>query len=99
MDTKEKIKVMQAYLEGKTIQFRLWKEDDFTDWGSDAEPQWNWGAVEYRVKPEPLELWVNIYDNGAVLTYKSEEEARGNVGTKIDRVAVHMREVIEDENK
>lgn len=54
-DLKEKIKVMEAYLEGKEIQQRVrasvegWREVDHV-------PEWNWGLSEFRVKPEPLVL-------------------------------------------
>jgi len=46
--TVEKIAVMQAYLEGKTIQLLMpsgWK-----DW-SLGELEWDWGRTDYQVKP------------------------------------------------
>lgn len=47
MTTKEKIAVMQAYEDGKTIQFYSYGE-----WEDIDVPAWNWASVDYRVKPE-----------------------------------------------
>ena len=53
MDTKEKIKVMQAYAEGRPIQYRLnWE----TEWSTTSIPIWDWHNCQYRIKPvkQPL---------------------------------------------
>lgn len=47
---KEMIAVMQAFADGKKIEFRAspgdaWKEVNF--------PSWNWNRLTYRIKPEP----------------------------------------------
>lgn len=50
-ETKEKIKVMQAFVDGKAIQY--W--DSFSNkWVDDVEgePIWNWRTSEFRIKPE-----------------------------------------------
>lgn len=50
MTTQEKIEVMKAYTEGKQIQLKIlgnWK-----DWHDGQDPEWNWEANEYRIKPE-----------------------------------------------
>lgn len=44
--------VMQAYKEGKTIEFK----DNRTvenEWKICVNPTWNWNYFDYRVKPEP----------------------------------------------
>ena len=53
MTTKEKIEVMQAYVDGKQIQIRAagnnkrdWEDFNF------GEPCWDWYETEYRIKPE-----------------------------------------------
>lgn len=57
---KEKIKVMQAALDGKPIQ--LFFTDTMT-WIDCDTPQWNWGGKEYRVKPpKPVDLFVVMAD-------------------------------------
>ena len=57
MTTEEKIKVMQAYVDGKQIQTRsnLIKNSLFkSDWvDMSIEPSWDWVINDYRIKPEP----------------------------------------------
>lgn len=55
--TAERIKVMQAYLDGKTIEFLFG-----SDWLEVSEPSWEFGKYQYRIKPEPRE-W-NVFVNG-----------------------------------
>lgn len=48
---------------------------------------------EFRVKPKPLECWVNTYPDGDAHLYLSEETARCQ--TRKKRKTIHMREVEE----
>lgn len=54
MNTKEKIEVMKAWLDGETIQIYSlehgWR--DFL-WLA-GEPNWNWETNEYRIKPKEV---------------------------------------------
>ena len=54
--TKEAIKVMQAYVDGETIegkQFHTWLPVDAISW--------NWTVYQYRIaKPEPVEICVGM---------------------------------------
>ena len=61
---KEKIEVMQAALDGKTIQFRdLWSQGALNEgpWshgcpangGPFANMSWDWNEYDYRVEPQP----------------------------------------------
>lgn len=47
----EMIEVMQAYKDGKTIEFTDFYYDD--NWKEIDSPYWNWRLFDYRVKPEP----------------------------------------------
>lgn len=51
VDTGEKIKVMQAYLDDKAIQIR--HTVGASEWidMEDKEPSWDWNVYVYRVKP------------------------------------------------
>ena len=49
MDTKEMIKVMQAYVDGKRIEAGN-REKNF--WRDCPDPSWNWNAFDYRIAPE-----------------------------------------------
>lgn len=51
MTTKEKIAVMQAYVDGKKIQFARKNKEDWEDY-STGEPLWAWSMFDYRIKPE-----------------------------------------------
>lgn len=55
MTTKEKIAVMQAWLDGKTIQYKDKDEKEWLTWdeSSTFEPVWAWIELDYRIKPEP----------------------------------------------
>lgn len=48
-ETAERIKIMQAYVDGKRIQYA---EDDTDVWHNIDEPDWH-SDYEYRIKPEP----------------------------------------------
>ena len=59
MNTKEKIAVMQAFVEGKEIQVSTrhsteWKRLTWV-------PEWDWTSYDYRIKPEPKFAYVNVY--------------------------------------
>lgn len=45
--TKEKIAIMQAYVDGKEIEFKPQFSDN---WETCKEPVWNWHECSYRVK-------------------------------------------------
>lgn len=68
--TKEKIKVMQAYEDGETLQIML--RDESPCW-TDAiiknkEPEFRWGEFDYRIKPQELQTdWSKVAKGTAVL--------------------------------
>jgi hypothetical protein len=82
MDTKEKIAVMQqqlavmqAFVDGKTIEFRSKKHQN--SWGNMIqESLWSWSDTDYRVKPEPEVLYVNGYNHSDFCAYTTRERAR-----------------------
>ena len=47
-EIKDLLPIMQAYVEGKTIQYRVYKE-----WEDIDNPSFNDLPSEYRIKPEP----------------------------------------------
>lgn len=51
MNLKDKIEVMQAYLNGAKIDRRIPTAFDST-WKPCDEPQWNWQSSEYRIHKE-----------------------------------------------
>ena len=58
-DAQDKIEVMQAFIEGKEIQLR--RRVSGTNWAISPAPAWAWDSFDYRIKPEPIELWITYY--------------------------------------
>lgn len=48
-DTKEKIAIMQAFVDKKTVEYYT---EEFNIWLKVVSPIWNWEKWEYRIKPE-----------------------------------------------
>lgn len=88
MTTKEVIAVMQAFEEGRQIQSRYnggrfnVNQPDFMPgpWRDDkTEPGgWTLFDYDYRVKPEPMVLFVNLRKNGSFNTFTEEIGAASN---------------------
>jgi len=95
MDTKEKIEVMKAYDEGKTIEFSPRKSVySRPKWDFCPNPQWDWIGFEYRVKPEPREWYINMYADGRVHMYDNKSEADWWAGSN-RKECVKVREVLD----
>lgn len=45
--------VMQAYLDGKEIEFIRKYPSDSEEWHSSINPSWDWVTYDYRIKPLP----------------------------------------------
>ena len=58
----ERLTVINAFLSGKTIQSRFSHRDK---WKDDLAPTWS-VEYQYRVKPDPMKVYVNIFrlENG-----------------------------------
>jgi hypothetical protein len=77
MDTKQKIEVMQAYVDGKKIEYKE-RGTTFPYWTtfSFGEPSWNWGRCEYRIKQEPREFVVAYREDNGKLIGIAESASR-----------------------
>lgn len=71
--TQEMIKVMQAYADGKKIQY----SSKGVDWTDVIEPSWDWESTNYRVKPEPKPPTYRPYESADELI--ADYKARFNV--------------------
>jgi len=86
----EKIKVMQAALDGKEIEILSCSDN----WVQSNAQTWDWCNNDYRIKQEPVEFWVNVHDSGYL-------EVLPNTLATIKAANVHIiktikvREVIE----
>lgn len=64
---EEQVKIMKAYLKGKTIQFRVRNKKD-GDWNDALCPSWDWYNVDYRIKPDEAE------ESKKLMTYRQLSE-------------------------
>ena len=85
------ITLSEGALESKLVE-RCFKEGDFFT----TRYMLLNGVSEYRIKPQPFECWVNVYDDGEHNAYDKEKSAVENAYEKTVRVAVHMREVVDE---
>ncbi len=87
---KKILPTLIAFTDGKEIQVN----NGDGDW-RDQDTFGFFNEFEYRIKPTPLECWVNVYRDGGMDVHRFEgvaKEQSVDVPT-ISRVAVHMREV------
>ena len=55
MTLKEKIECMQAFERGEEVEVSYVKQAKWTDI---SNPDWSWGAYNYRIKPKPKQVIV-----------------------------------------
>ena len=76
---KEKIEVMQAALDGKKVERYVGVSFGWVVLTNPCEVEYDWCNQKYRVKPEPLELWVNVVDDyTSSINWTTEKEALEN---------------------
>lgn len=90
MTDTEIIGVVRAHLSGKEIQATplVTKAEPVEVCDVPAQvwfdtagpPSWNFSAYKYRVKPKPIVVWVNVYEEGTdkqeVIMHTTEEDAK-----------------------
>ena len=79
--------------DGQTIQTQSF--DGWLDRGDAYLKCWLTNMRTARVKPQPLEGWLNSYGDDSWAVHPTEHDAKKNAGAGAVRVAVHMREVVE----
>ena len=87
---KELLPIIQAYAEGKKVQYM----DSLGAWKDVADPTFD-PVLKWRVKPEPMEIWVRIDAVGQldwIDVYYDKEHAKKECG---NTPLMHFREVTE----
>jgi hypothetical protein len=71
--TKEAIRIMQAFVDGKEVEHWYYEM-----WVKIHVPRWDWGNTEYRIKPTPtFRPWTaDEVPLGAWMRMKSDREYR-----------------------
>ena len=89
------IEVVTAFKNGKKIEYYV---KISRQWEEITDPSWNFALVDYRVKPEPMELWVNEFVDGRWSSYPTKKDALTASSlynqSALARKAVLFREVI-----
>lgn len=89
-ETKHAIKVMQAWLDGHTIEILMYLYGD-PWWVETRTPEWNWTDCKYRIKPKAREFWLC---NGIVFSSLKGATGYNDIQNGAFEV-LHVREVIE----
>jgi hypothetical protein len=101
MDTKEKIKVMQAFVDGKTIVFTALRTERWREADSE-ELTWDWGNFEYKVKDEYRPFLYGIDDLkellGKAILSKNDSCSSRIIGIVLDNNRVCVGSSRDDEN-
>lgn len=97
-ELKEQQAVIQAYLDGKTIECRLkCHTGDAITWHTTVEPAWAFTKLDYRVKKEPRTFYVVSVGNSSIVTYTDKacaERAAKYYGEPI----ITVKEVLPEDN-
>ena len=90
----EAIEILKAMKEGKKIQVYMGSEWQNSTLETGVP---NFFQLTYRIKPEPREIWVNMYDpDDGHFAYSSKDQALAGRGSNAKETAVRFREVIEE---
>ena len=96
--TREQMKIMQAALDGEKIEFiDINDEDDvWEDLAFIEDRPFKWGLYDYRIKQEPMEFYVNIYDDGQLAVHRAKKIATDQyLRSDRERKTIKVREVTE----
>lgn len=90
-NAKDYLPMVQALAEGRVIEHR-----GSGGWYQLNNPSFQDPPSDYRIKPEPKELWTNRYSDGSESpAYESREVAESDADEDDPCVQVCYREVIE----
>ena len=92
---KERIAIEQALLDGEIVQeFNI--DGDYT-WDCGKEHIFYWNCCDYRIKPKPMEFWVNVYNSTVtpISIYYEKSRAENAAATYGAIKTIKVKEVIE----
>ena len=61
---KERTEIQQAFLNGADVECCIIGNNSYGPLDHCSEPDFNWMINDFRIKPKPMEVWVNVYDVG-----------------------------------
>ena len=90
--TEKQIAVMAAYVNGEKIEYaRRCTKPVFRAY-TKGEPQWDWSTIIYRVKKEPLRVWMNVYPNQSFYAHQSLSKATKFCGANGKTIMLEEKE-------
>lgn len=89
-NAKDYLPLVQALAAGKVIQIK----EAGGGW-ADCNPTFTINAENYRIKPEPREMWVNHYPGGVMAGHYESKESAYEQRSSHKAVQVLYREVME----
>lgn len=92
---EEKILVMQAFADGKAVEFLCTNDNGKSEWVGVGEPEWNWTKYDYRVKQDIPRTWNDFCKRNDEITNEYYVDYDSNV-CRIE--CQHYRGVEQDAN-
>ena len=90
--TQQKIEIMQAFVDGKTVECEGPSSGGYLPLHPKQNPAWDW-TCDYRIKVELLDCWVNVYRFGTMHAHTTEARAREMANATCLAIAVHCKQV------
>lgn len=91
INAKDYLPLVQALVEGKTVQYRLLGEK----WSTGGDVDFSLPPDQYRIKPEPREIWVNEWKDGKRIFHSYDDAYVHAMQYPLVRSTTLYREVIE----
>lgn len=94
--TKKQIEVMQAFIDGKEIEFKKRFQSD--NYKKANTPNWDFLNFEYRIKPSEPVVAVNDLSTHTSSTYEDYQVSTSNDDLNINEPIVELYEVMKETN-
>lgn len=91
MTHDEMIAVIQHHKKGGKVQYR--NKEQGPRWYDSGCPAWNFFIFDYRIKPEPVEMWGVEISTGHILVYRNKDVAEDVMCDHTGARMFKMREV------
>lgn len=94
-NAKDFLPLVQALAEGKSLQYNANRADQTPKWEEREEFTFDEPPTEYRIKPEPREIWVNEWADGKRIFDSQNDASLHAMQYPLVRSTTRYREVIE----
>ena len=89
MTHDEMIAVITHHKNGGRVQGSVKNSPKWFDYADNEKPLWDFNCFNYRAKPEPLVLWINLFSDGSLYSCrKTKEEALDDKGYSSEKLTL-----------